>query len=135
MAGSNSDSRVCNLCVFVNIKFGCRHFFFLKETGNTILPRFETVKSRSVVQCFGGNSHQYAYGNTAYKPQYPQHPEQFLGRYPSDEHHHTYHSEQQHSCRKVFRCDEQEYQSGEDHDIFKGIRIGPIFVLPFGQDE
>lgn len=43
-----------NLRIFINIELGGGYFFFLEETGNTVLPGLEAVKTRGVVQCFAG---------------------------------------------------------------------------------
>jgi hypothetical protein len=45
--------RACAICASLSIS----NFFLIEEAGNTVLPGFETVESRSVVQCLGRDSH------------------------------------------------------------------------------
>ena len=135
VTGSDGNTGMGDLCVFVYIEFGCGHFVFIKEAFNTVLPSLQTMKSGGIVQRFGrdGNYRTYAECDNQHKSSCQQ--KEFLCRYPSDEHHHEYDTEQQHGCRQVFWSNQQKDQSGKDHDVFKGFGVGSFFILPLGQDE
>ena len=135
MTGSDGDTGMCNLCVFIYIEFGCGHFIFIEEAFDTVLPSLQTVKSGGAVQRLSRNCYNRTHTERADQNEPSCQQKEFLCGYSSDEHHHEYDAEQQHGCRQVLRSNQNEDQSGKNHDVFKGFRIGSFFILPFRQDK